>query len=40
MYMQTGVTPLLKAAMAGHTEVVEILVDAGSDVNIQDVVSY
>ena len=36
--MQSGVTPLMKATVAGHIEVVEILIDAGANVDLKDMV--
>ena len=36
--MQTRVTPLMKATVAGHIKVVEILVDAGANVDLKDMV--
>ena len=40
MFLQDHATPLEHAAIEGHTDVVQLLIDKGADVNAKDEVSY
>jgi len=40
MIIQFGETALVKAAYRGWVEICQMLIDAGADVNAQDIVSY
>ena len=40
LILQFGTTPLFIASCLGHDKVVELLIAAGSDVNLADKVSY
>ena len=38
--LQLGRTSLYEASLEGHNKVVEVLIAAGADVNLADIVSY
>ena len=40
LILQWGEAPLYKASLGGHNKVVEVLIAAGTDVNLVDEVSY
>ena len=40
MFLQGHETPLHHAARGGHTDVVQLLIDKGADINAKDEVSY
>ena len=39
MFLQDHQTPLHRATMRGHTDIVKILIEKGADVNAKDKVS-
>ena len=40
LILQWGEAPFHKASLGGHNKVVEVLIAAGADVNLVDIVSY
>ena len=40
LILQSGKTPLFIASCLGHNKVVELVIAAGTDVNLADKVSY